>query len=348
MQRNTASALAVGALALAVLATSPAVAQAPGSITIRLLDAAVDRRDDPRSRIYINDHLSPGDSITRRVEVVNTTGQAQRLLFYAGAADVVGGSFTIQDGRGRNELTSWTTVEPAEAVLPHDGRQVLTVTVRIPRSADDGERYAAVLAERPPAASAPGAVSTGARVGIRMYLSVGDAEEPATDFEITTLQARRQADGRPAVTAEVTNTGGRALDLSGDLSLTEGPGGLAAGPFPAELGRTLAPGDTSPVAVVLDKAITGGPWTATLTLKSGLLERQARAQITFPDDAGEQAAPVAAENLSPAEDPKILVPIAVSLILLIALLLAWWLLARRRTRRKDDEGSQEEELVPAG
>lgn len=312
------------------LATTPATAQAPGSITIRLLDAAVDRRDDPRSRIYVNDHLSPGDSITRRVEVVNTTGRPQRLLFYAGAADVVAGSFTIQDGRGTNELTTWTSVQPAAAVLPDDGRQVLTVTVRVPADATDGERYAAVLAERPPAATRPGAVSAGARVGIRMYVSVGEGKEPASDFEVSTLQARRQQDGLPAVTAAVTNTGGRALDLSGDLELADGPGGLAAGPFPADLGRTLAPGDTQPVAVVLDRAITGGPWTATLTLKSGLLERQARAQITFPDDPGEAAAPVVAENLSPREDPKVLVPIAGGLIGLVALLLL--LLLRRGDR----------------
>lgn len=333
------------AVALSVTGLPASVAQAPGSITIRLVDAAADRRDDPRSRIYINDHLEPGDTISRRVEVTNTTGQPQRLLFYAGAADVAAGSFTIRDGRGVNELTSWTRVEPAAAVLPDGGTQLLTVTVTIPREADDGERYAAVLAEKPASGSGPGTVSQGARVGIRMYISVGDGEEPATDFEISTLQAGRAEDGRPEVTAAVTNTGGRALDLSGELGLANGPGGLSAGPFPAELGRTLAPGDAERVAVVLDKAITGGPWTATLTLQSGLLERQARAQITFPDAAGTESAPVAAENLSPAEDPKILVPIAVSLIMLIALLLLWWLIARRRTRRKEDE---EQQPVPAG
>ena len=334
--RRAAVVLTLAAWLLGALATTSATAQVPGSITIRLLDAAVDRRDDPRSRIYINDHLSPGDSITRRVEVVNTTGSPQRLLFYAGAADVVAGSFTIQDGRGTNELTGWTSVEPAGAVLPDGGRQVLSVTVRVPPGAAGGERYAAILADRPPAATRPGAVSSGARVGIRMYVSVGEGEEPASDFEVTTLQARRQQDGFPAVTAVVTNTGGRALDLSGDLELTKGPGGLSAGPFAAELGRTLAPGDTEPVTVVLDKAITGGPWTATLTLRSGLLERQARAQITFPDDAGETAAPVAAENLSLREDPKVLVPIAGGLIGLIALILLL-LLLRRRSRREGEE-----------
>ena len=76
-----------------------------------------------------------------------------------------------------------------------------------------------------------------------------------------------------------------------------------------------------------------------MTLRSGLLERQARAQITFPDDAGETAAPVAAENLSLREDPKVLVPIAGGLIGLIALLLLYFLL-RRRTKYEDDEQAE--------
>ena len=46
------------------------------------------------------------------------------------------------------------------------------------------------------------------------------------------------------VLATVHNTGGRALDMNGTLQLPAGPGGLSAGPFPANLGVTLAIGDT--------------------------------------------------------------------------------------------------------
>ncbi|MEU6432166.1 hypothetical protein ABZ860_40205 [Microbispora sp. NPDC046973] len=54
----------------------------------------------------------------------------------------------------------------------------------------------------------------------------------------------RDATGHPVLAAQVRNTGGRALDLSGSLSLSEGPGGLRAGPYPAVLGVTLRPGET--------------------------------------------------------------------------------------------------------
>jgi len=77
---------------------------------------------------------------------------------------------------------------------------------------------------------------------------------------VESLQAARRTDGRPVVTAQVRNTGERALDIRGELALSDGPGGLSAGPFPVTVGTTLAVGATAPVEVVLDEAIKGGPW----------------------------------------------------------------------------------------
>jgi hypothetical protein len=82
------------------------------------------------------------------------------------------------------------------------------------------------------------------------------------------------------VLATVHNTGGRALDMSGTLQLLAGPGGLSAGPFPVTLGTTLAIDDTEPVTIALDKRLPAGPWDARITLRSGLIERSARATIT--------------------------------------------------------------------
>jgi hypothetical protein len=70
--------------------------------------------------------------------------------------------------------------------------------------------------------------------------------------------------------------------MNGTLQLLAGPGGLNAGPFPANLGTTLAIGDTEPITIALDKRLPAGPWDARVTLRSGLLERKARATITFP------------------------------------------------------------------
>jgi hypothetical protein len=48
------------------------------------------------------------------------------------------------------------------------------------------------------------------------------------------------------------------------------PGGLSAGPFPADLGTTLAIGAAEPITITLDRQLPDGPWDALVTLRSGL------------------------------------------------------------------------------
>lgn len=328
--------VAVLGLVAGPAAAQPAPDPARTGLGIRLLDAPSDRRDDPRAQVYVVDHVQPGAALSRRVEVVNRTGRAAQVSLYPAAAELTAGSFQVLPGAAANQLTGWIRVSPATLRLAAGASGTATVDIAVPAGTGGGERYAAVMAEIRESSSEEG-ISIASRVGVRVYLSVGGPKEPVSDFEITTLQAARQPDGRPIVTAQVRNTGGRALDMSGTLSLTAGPGGLSAGPFPAELGTTLPPGGSSPVVVVLDPAIRGGPWVATLTLRSGPLERAAKATVTFPDEAGQQAEPVAAEQLPLVKDPDILVPLAGALIgLIVAVLL--YVLYRRRRRDRGDEG----------
>ena len=291
-----ALALAAGTLVPAAGAAAAAgVTQAtpdPGSIGIRLLDAPVSAGEDPRARTYIVDHLKPGTTIKRRVEVGNTTDSTQRIAIYPGGATVKGGSFNPLEGRTPTELTQWTKVERATVSLKPNQRSTVEVTVKIPKDASPGERYGAVWAEIAGPSPDGGGVSLVNRVGVRMYLHVGPGGAPAAKFTLDGLAATRSADGAPSVVAQVRNTGGRALDLSGDLELSDGPGGLNAGPFPATLGVTLAPGDSSPVTVLLDRQIPDGPWKAALTLESGLLKQTTKATLTFPSGQGSKEATV--------------------------------------------------------
>jgi hypothetical protein len=322
---------AVAAVALPGPATAAAACQ-PG-VGIRLAEVPSGSRD-PRAASYVIDHVKPGATFTRRIEVCNGTSSPTRLQLYPNAAVVERGSFTIVEGRARNELTGWISVTPSAVSLAPGQRATATATFAVPADAEPGERYAVVLAELPARRGTSG-VAVAGRVGVRVYLDVGDAGAPRSDFRVDTLQAGRTTDGSPVVTARVHNTGGRALDLTGALSLTDGPGGLSGGPFPAKLGTTLAPGDTEPVTIPLDKAISGGPWTATLTLRSGLLERRARAVITFPSGAGATAPPVEADALPLAKDRTFLGWVAGSLIgLLFLLLLVIGLLTSRRKARE--------------
>jgi hypothetical protein len=326
-----ALALVAGALAPATsasAATDPASsAPAAGSIGIRLVDAPTSAKNDPRAQSYIVDYLAPGAVIHRRIEVSNTTAGSVHVALYPAAATIKEGSFVGDAGHAVSALTTWTAVDPVETDVAAGAKAMSTVTINVPPDAAPGEQYGVIWAETSSAVPAGGGVTQVSRVGIRLYVDVGPGNPLAADFAVDTLTAQRAADGSPTVVASVHNTGGRAVDMSGTLGLSAGPGGLSAGPFPAQLGTTLAPGQTEPVTVKLDKLLPAGPWDAKITLHSGLVERSAQATITFPDHGA--AAPVKAKA---AGLPTWLLPavIGLGLLLLIALLL---LLLRRRRHR---------------
>lgn len=317
---------------LILLAAVPSWAQEPETVGIRIVDVPASRTDDPRARQYIVDHVEPGTTISRRVEVSNDTAESQEVQLYAGAASIADGTMQFADGRTPSELTTWTTVDPPVVSLATGEKALATVIIAVPADASPGERYGVVWAELAPAVPPGGGVTAINRVGVRIYLSVGPGGEPASDFAITDFEAQRTADGRPVVAATVRNTGGRALDLSGELRLTDGPGGLSAGPFSAELGTTLGPGQAAPVLVELDPAIPKGPWDAHIVLRSGTTEREATGTITFPETAATSAGPVDAEPVSTGPAPLLL---ALGAAAVVAAITALLLLFRRRRREAE-------------
>ena len=106
-----------------------------------------------------------------------------------------------------------------------------TVTINVPKTASAGERYAVVWAEVSTPAPATGSgVKLVNRVGVRLYLSIGPGGAPPSNFVIGSLTAERSATGRPLVVATIHNSGRRTINISGNLTLSNGPGGLRAGP----------------------------------------------------------------------------------------------------------------------
>jgi hypothetical protein len=314
----------IGPVGAATAAPSPTPPARPGgAIGLRLLDVPVTRQDDPRARIYIVDHLRPGSVISRRIELTNTTTSTAAVALYAAAASIVDGAFLGTGGRTANDLSTWTNVRPDMPDVPPGGRSTATVTITVPRDAAPGERLGVIWAEARSASA--GGVTQVNRVGIRIYLSIGPGGAPAADFTVDSLTASRTADGRPTVVATVHNTGGRALDMSGTLLLRDGPAGLNAGPYDATLGTTLAVDATEPVTINLDELLPAGPWNAQITLRSGLVERSARATITFP------AAGAAPTVKTTADRPRWLYPAIAATLLLLLVAATRHLLRRRAT-----------------
>lgn len=342
-------------MAVASLLPAPTAARAearalegPGGIGVRLLDAPAATAADPRAQLYIVDHLSPGTVIERRIEVTNTTAEPAAIRMYAAGASIHDGAFVGDAGDSPNELSTWNAVRPGTLDLGAGARASVTVTITVPSDAAPGERYAVVWAEVRSDAAPDGGVAQVNRVGIRQYLSVGPGGAPAADFTVDSLTARRSNDGSPTVLATVHNTGGRALDMAGELELLDGPGGLRAGPFPASLGSTLAIGESGQVTIPLDQELPDGPWEAAITLRSGLLERSAQAALTFPGAGSATPVPVA-----PAETRWPFLVLA-GLLVLLVLALCLWAITRRRRRATppDHDAAAEREPVatigPAG
>ena len=322
--------LASAALACSLLFASPAFATdapAPENVGIRLTEVPEALANDPRARLYIIDRVAPGTTFSRTIEIQNDASASHVIEVYAGGAEIVGGAFVGSEGATPNELSTWVTLsKPSVSLSPRKASNVLA-TIAVPADASAGERYGVVWAQVKTPNKASG-ITTINRVGIRLYLSVGEGGAPASSFEIKSLAATREADGTPTVEALVTNTGGRALDISGELNLTDGPGGSSAGPFAATLGTTLAIGATETVTIKLPRALPAGPWLAALTLHSGLLAETAAATIKFPD-FGTNAPVPANRNGTPL---LIWVLPAIIAALLIASAIGIWQLNFRRNK----------------
>jgi len=243
---------------------------------------------------------------------------------YAAAAGIDHHRFLLIPGRPKNELSSWTSLDHSVLNLRPHGKAVVRVTIKVPPTASKGERYGVIWEQTTNRPDATHNVGTVNAVGIRMYLDIGRGGEPPSGFRVEKLTPLRDKAGRPELLAQVHNTGGRALDISGTLTLTEGPGGLNAGPYAATTGVTLTPGATAPVTVVLDKRIPNGPWKIRLTLQSGMTKERVTTTITFPT-----------VGIGKATTMTLPLPIPILLAGLAALTaLGTTLIYRRRTRQK--------------
>ncbi|MBQ1018234.1 hypothetical protein KBX71_10220 [Micromonospora sp. D93] len=167
--------------------------------------------------------------------------------------------------------------------LGPQGETRVQATVTVPPPASRGERYGVIWASTASTPRAGGEITQVHRVGVRMYLDIGPGGEPASDFSIGEVRPARSPEGEPSLTIKVSNTGGRAVDLTGAVTLTDGPAGSRAGPFPVVQGVTLAPGASGQVIARFPVTLPNGPWNAEVNLESGLVKRSVTAQITFPD-----------------------------------------------------------------
>jgi hypothetical protein len=316
------------------LAPAVAVAQAPaeGGVGIRLVEVPTASKDDPRANQYIVDSVTPGTDVRRRIEVSNGSAQPIVPRLYLGGAAIKDGVFVPSDDPAA-EVVEWGAVTPREVSLAPGEKKEAVVSIHVPTDVVAGERYGAIWAELPAVQSGTAGIAAVNRVGVRVYLDVRPGGEPPTSFRLDSFAPSLGDDGRPGVDIAACNDGQRAIDLSGSLSLTEGPGGVSAGPFAHEgPAVTIAPGQCAVVPIRLSADLPRGPWKATVTLRSGKVERAATAGITFPTERGTASPPVRAKpkDVTGTTGGRLLLLLALLLLLLVLALLLWWLWRRRK------------------
>ncbi|MFY1674788.1 hypothetical protein ACN27G_33440 [Plantactinospora sp. WMMB334] len=214
---------------------------------------------------------------------MNSSDRKQRIDLYAAAATVEEGRFRFGEGRAQNELTSWISLDKTRVDLAPGAETRVEATLDVPPPAPTGERYAVIWASTTSPRETSADVTQIHRVGVRVYLDVGLGGEPPSDFRIGELVPARDVRGVPSVAIRVDNTGERALDLAGAVSLSDGPADMRAGPFDVVQGTTLAPGEAGPVTVRFPRELPNGPWKIDVALQSGTVRRTATGEVTFPD-----------------------------------------------------------------
>ena len=250
---------------------------------VRLVDVPVNEAHNPRALRYIIDYLPTGSVIHRRIMIINNESQPAHFTVFPDAADISHGEFIGAPGHTRSELTSWITVDRPSLTIGPQRSAMVKVTIRVPRGATRGEHYGVIWAQQSVPARTRAGVAIGviARVGIRIYLAVGHGGAPPTKFTVTSVTASRSAHGALSLVTHVRNTGGRAVDLAGQLWLT-GPGGVSTGPFSERLMLTLAPGQSGSLTFAPPRGLpVMGPWHARVALVSGLTQVRARATVMF-------------------------------------------------------------------
>jgi hypothetical protein len=252
-----------------------------GTIGVRLLPSPGAPSGDPLARTYIIASVTPGARLTRTVEISNTTRETVPVLAYAAAASTDGGAFGFADGHTQNDVSSWTRVSRPSIQIGAGETVLEDVTIRVPRNAAAGERYAVIWAEASASAPSGGGVRLVNRVGIRVYLTVNGGGVAAPTFTLSGLRADR-AGGEALIVAVVHNTGRSTLTATGDVTLADGPSGLRAGPFPITLRQPIAPGGSGSVTARIGSTLPLGPWRVRMVVRSGDLKHAVTGTLTFP------------------------------------------------------------------
>ncbi|WP_188897033.1 hypothetical protein [Microlunatus endophyticus] len=310
---------------------TPSTTPAAG-IGIRLLDYPHSQAGDPRDHEYIVQTVKPGTTLTRHIQITNTTSMAQAIEIKITGATIDDGHFNVA-GDARNQLAKWTSTNVDTVRLRSNTHSTITATIHVPEKATRGEQYGVIWAQLRATATTPThRVSVINRVGIRAYINVDTKKTPPA-FTLGPISVDRDNTGAPVLQTTATNTGETAVDLTGRARLANGPGHTSAGPYETTATTTLAPGQQANVRIPTAPQLAAGTWTATIKLRSGDTTRKRTDTITIPHQ--HRAPPRPAKQTKPSH--PIAVPVGITIGLILAIAVTASILIRRARKHRTHE-----------
>ena len=154
-------------------AVNPTAAESFG-IRIAQIPPAV--ANDQFASSYIISRIKPGAPLSQRLEVVNNSTQTLKVHVYPGLATYDGEQFLVGDGAAGNKLSSWTALTPNFLTLKPGETNFFIMTISPPGDAPSTQEFGVIWAEVQGTTNATGITSV-SRVGIRMYIPIGDAPD---------------------------------------------------------------------------------------------------------------------------------------------------------------------------
>ena len=192
-------ALAAASLLLAAgLASAPAMAQFSAQIM------------PPR----FEDRADPGE-VYREVIEISNIAQVPARMKVATADWSLGddGAVQFQASLAEGSCRPWTALEATEIEVPANGRRRFRFEVRVPADAPSQQCRFAVMFEGEPTPVAGMALPVAGRIGVIVYLDIGDARANLRVVGSGVVES----DGRPVPMLRVENTGNAHGRLEGFL-----------------------------------------------------------------------------------------------------------------------------------
>jgi len=147
-----------------------------GSVGIRIAQIPAALANEPLAGSYIISRLQPGVALEQRLEVFNTSTQEIKVSVYPGLATFKNKKFLIGNGRDGNDLSSWTKLSFTSVTLKPSTSQYFTMIISPPADALSLQQFGVIWAEVQGAPNSAG-ITAVSRVGIRMYIPVGNAPD---------------------------------------------------------------------------------------------------------------------------------------------------------------------------